>query len=75
MHKKNIKRDLCNLHKFKPNWDTAIKYAEKLIRECDNEDRKYRLGLAIKWFKFLKEIGEPWPGEDRKQRPKKRERG
>ena len=71
MPKKAVKRNLGKSPKIKPNWDSAIEYAEKLIGEIDDDRRKYRLRLAIKWFKFLKEIGEPWPGKERKRRSKR----
>lgn len=72
MRKVKSSKTLGKTLKMLPNWDTAIEYAEKLIQEIDDKDRKYRLRLAIKWFKYLQEIGEPWPGQEKKDQKSKR---
>ena len=72
MRKVKSSKILGKMPKISPNWNTAIDYAEKLIQETDDKDRKYRLRLAIKWFKYLQEIGEPWPGQEKKDQKSKR---
>lgn len=44
-------------------WKSAIEDAKRLISETSDKKRIRRLHLSIKWFNYMIEIGEPFPGE------------
>lgn len=63
MRKAKSKSYLHKTAKSCAMWESAMKDAERLISETSDERLIHRLKLSIKWFKYMLEIGEPFPGQ------------